>query len=207
MRKLFSTAIVFGLSAMLAGCPGGDGKTGKTGDAKTGKTGAAKTGDAKTGAAKTGDSGGTTTTSTGPIVDHVKEGQKYTFEQVVDNAQMTMTTTSVWTVKSKTDEEIVYDLESTAAMKFKAAGMPEQKPKTTKTPGQKYPLKAATTAKTDTKTEAPKPIKEETIEVDGVKFECKVYENNGTKTWISRTFPGMVKMEGKTMKQTLKSIE
>ncbi len=40
-------------------------------------------------------------------------------------------------------------------------------------------------------------VKEESIEVKAGKFDCTVTEMSGTKTWMSKEFPGlMVKMEG-----------
>jgi hypothetical protein len=50
---------------------------------------------------------------------------------------------------------------------------------------------------------APKP-KEETIEVTAGKFECYFSDTNGTKSWSSKKYPGLlVKMEGETMTSEL----
>lgn len=142
---------------------------------------------------------------TGPLVDHVKKGQTYTFVMVVDNAQMTMTTTSVWTVTDVTAAAITYDLVSTSQMHFKAAGMPTMKPRSTTTRGQKYPLAIPPPPKPGNAVQI-QPVGTETVVVEGVAFECKIYENHGTRTWVTRRFPGLVKMVGKTFKQDLKHI-
>ncbi|MCB9894757.1 MAG: hypothetical protein H6839_09925 [Planctomycetes bacterium] len=76
------------------------------------------------------------------------------------------------------------------------AGMPEPEP--TKIPF----TKADTTAPADA---APKvETKDETVKVGAGEFECTMTEVSGTKTWMSKKYPGlMVKMESAAGKSEL----
>jgi hypothetical protein len=60
-----------------------------------------------------------------------------------------------------------------------------------------YPVKFETPKVETTGDEAPKvETKEETVKVEAGEFECTVTEMSGTKTWMSKKYPGlMVKSE------------
>lgn len=189
MRKLTSTAAILALTGLLMGCP-----PPKDGGAATDTP--ATDGAATDAATDGGDAAATDEKSeTGIDISHVKVGQKYTYE-MTNGMKMIYEITEI-----KPGVEIKY--KTTTIMNV--AGTE------TKTPGEgAYPLAAAAPADTTaTPAAAPEPVATETIEVSGVKFECKVYENAGTKSWTSMTFaPGGVKtMQGENVVSELKSIE
>lgn len=116
-----------------------------------------------------------------------------------------------WTVKndfsgniSHSKTEVVEVAEDHAMVKMwtldadmkPMAGMPEPTP--TKVPF----TKADTTAPADAATKVE--TKDETVKVAAGEFECTMTENAGTKTWMSKKYPGlMVKMESAAGKSEL----
>lgn len=187
MRKLTSTAAILALTGLLMGCP--PPKDGGTATDTPATDGAATDAPAD-GAA---DAATEEKSDTGFDIGHVKVGQKYTYE-------MTGGTTMIYEITEvKPGVEIKY--KTTMVM-----GGNEM-------PGSEgaFPLAAAAPAgdAAATPVAAPEPVGTETIEISGVKFECKIYENAGTKSWTSMTFaPGGVKsMQGENVVMVLKSIE
>ena len=197
MRRFFGG---LGLVSLLVGCPGNPTEVSKTKAAKTsGKTDASKTEAAKT----------PEKPATGPVTDHVSVGQRYTFETIIDNPSMTVKSIEVQTITHVTQDEILYETEttSTTTMKKPVPGMPPIDPTVYKGKGR-YALKAPKAAVEPEKTSpAQTPVGKDTIEIDGVTFMCDIYLIKGSKTWVDpRRFPGSVKSETKAMKRTLTTI-
>lgn len=201
MRKLISTAIVFGISGLLLGCPAPS-KTSKT---KTGaKTDSAAKSDsaAKTGeAAKTEDEGEgegeevkTEAASGGATkidLSHVKKGQTYTYEAEASGTKYSMK----YVVTDVTDTSVTYDM-VTVMMGNES-----------KQEGQKWEIPAA--AATDTTATPATDVKQtkESVDAGGRSWDCFVTESNGTKSWTVMTFPGLIKTEGPSNKMALTTIE
>lgn len=128
----------------------------------------------------------------GPDASHVRKGQKYHFKpRVIDNATMRMELRSHWEITKITPQAVHYEMVTTTNLAFKNPNIPPQKPKTIRT-SAKYPLTVRALAAPKA-VDAPQPIKEETVNVSGVEFPCKVYEINGIKSWTSIKFPGLIK--------------
>ena len=201
MRRFSTRGLALGLVGLLVGCPGNDDGS-KTSAVKT-NAASSKTAKSKTEPAKAPEK------TTGPVTDHVNVGQRYTFETIIDNPSMTVKSVEVQTITHVTEDEILFDVEttSTTTMKTPVPGQLPIKPTVHKRKGN-YPLKAPkTTTQPEKKSPEQTPVGKDTIEIDGVKFECDIYLNEGSRTCVDpRRFPGSVKSETKAMKRILTTI-
>ena len=170
-------ALALGLSVALIGCPppGGDAKTTDGGDSTSQP---ADTGGGETPAEPAAAS------KAEVDISHVKEGQKYHFKQVAGGQEMQQ----VWEVTGVTDAEVKYGI--TTVVAGTSMGPTEATwaiPKPVEAPAAATPADAPEVKMT-----------EETVEIAGMSWACKVVESGGYKTWVPYksdmpTFPPYVK--------------
>ncbi|MBE7492854.1 MAG: hypothetical protein HS108_14020 [Planctomycetes bacterium] len=139
----------------------------------------------------TGDSGKTTSD---PYALYKNKGWSWTVKNEMDAGGTKMVTHSKTEVVEVAADHAMIKMWTLDADMKPMAGMPEPTP--TKIEFKTADAPAGNAPKVETK--------EETVEVKAGKFECTVTENAGTKTWMSKEYPGlMVKMESATMKSEL----
>lgn len=198
MRRILAPIL---LSACLCGCPapeggppspGGEGAP-PSSESETSGPGPAASPEASQGEASDpqGDA------SPAPLVRPPAEtkpgglevGQRYHFRVVPKQG---ITVDEVWTITSVSETEVRYDLRSVNRMEA-VAGMPESPPvefgptpKVFILSREDVPLPPG---------EPPTLAGEETLDISGRSFPCQVFQQEGTKQWISPLFPRELKIE------------
>jgi hypothetical protein len=119
---------------------------------------------------------------------HVKVGQKWFFQ----TTQSQMTIDEVWKITSVSDTEVHYELTSSTRM-APMEGVPDSDP-IENGPTPKVFLLSREDAP-PAPGEPPKLIGTKVVEINGIKFDCQVFEGKTAKQLISKRFPRLIRME------------
>lgn len=175
MSKRILAALLCAVAIFAVACGGGNGNGAKGNG--TGSNDAGKCGSPDTAAAD-------------PYALYKNKGRTWTHKSVTKVAGMDdMVSFMKYEVTEVADDHAMYKMWMLDKDQKPMAGMPEPTP--TKVEFKKVEATAPVA-------NAPKvEVKEESIEVKAGKYDCTVTEMSGTKTWMSKKYPGlMVKMEG-----------